>query len=143
MPSRLPLRGASHLLLCKEHRGHNVEFKMACQKMASRDGDCFLCRRVIFYWHNSRANSLQTCMRIFGKFWHKILNISRPCGQILMKSCSAGAKTQGGKRKSVSWTFFCSEANFFVIRIIVLAYTCDSVSMSEHQKVKLFKRCSC
>ena len=30
----------------------------------------------------------------FGKIWHKILNISRPCGQILMKSCPAGAKTR-------------------------------------------------
>ena len=61
--------------------------------MARRDGDCFLCRRATFYWHNSGANSLQKCMRIFRKFWHKILNISRPCGQILMKSCPAGAKT--------------------------------------------------
>ena len=26
-------------------------------------------------------------MRFFGKFLHEILNISRPCGQILMKSC--------------------------------------------------------
>jgi len=46
-----------------------------------------------FYWHNSGANSLQKCMRFFGIFLHKILNISRPCGQILMKSCPAGAKT--------------------------------------------------
>ena len=38
-------------------------------------------------------SSLQKCMRFFGNFWHKILNISRPCGQILMKSCPAGAKT--------------------------------------------------
>ena len=61
--------------------------------MARRDGDCFLCQRATFYWHNSGANSLQKCMRIFEKILHKILNISRPCGQILMKSCPAGAKT--------------------------------------------------
>ena len=63
------------------------------RKAARRDGDCFLCRRATFYWRNSGANSLQKCMRIFQKNWHKILNISRPCGQILMKSCPAGAKT--------------------------------------------------
>ena len=63
------------------------------EQVARRDGDCFLCRRAILFWHNSGANSLQKCMRIFWNFLHKILNISRPCGQILMKSCPAGAKT--------------------------------------------------
>ena len=62
-------------------------------RVAHRDGDCFLYRRATLYWHNSGANSLQKYMRIFQKVWHKILNISRPCGQILMKSCPAGAKT--------------------------------------------------
>ena len=61
--------------------------------LARTDGDCFLCRRATLYWHNSGANSLQKCMRIFRKFLHKNLNISGPCGQILMKSCPAGAKT--------------------------------------------------
>ena len=32
---------------------------------------------------------------------------------------------------------------FLMIRIIVLAYTCDSVSMSEHSMVKLFEMCCC
>ena len=65
----------------------------ALRSLARRDGDCFLCRRATFDWHNSGANSLQMCMRFFQKIWQKILNISRPCGQILMKSCPAGAKT--------------------------------------------------
>jgi len=40
----------------------------------------------------ARGNTVDGLPRA-SKFLHKILNISRPCGQILMKSCPAGAKT--------------------------------------------------
>ena len=60
--------------------------------MACRDGDCTRTRRAIFYSTSTGANRGENARSKIRKLFHKNEDISRSCGQILLRSFQNGDK---------------------------------------------------